>query len=187
MPWEITRRLEEHYELPAYDAAILSDQRTVAMYFEACVAAGADAKLASNWVMTEVLRVLKERSWEMDEWSARVPAARLAELVRGVGEKTIPGPVAKQAFAWMVDEAGDLGALLERHGVSVRSSADDLAPLVRAVIDENPGPVTQYLNGKTATLGFLVGQVMKKSGGQAVPQVVQELLKAELAARAPSR
>jgi len=66
---------------------------------------------------------------------------------------------------------------------SAKSSSDDLLPLVRAVIDEHAGPVAQYLAGKTATLGFLVGQVMKKSGGQAVPQVVQELLKAELAGR----
>ena len=59
-------------------------------------------------------------------------------------------------------------------------------PLVRAAIDENPGPVSQYLGGKTATLGFLVGQVMKKSGGQAVPQAVKEMLEAELARRAPT-
>jgi aspartyl-tRNA(Asn)/glutamyl-tRNA(Gln) amidotransferase subunit B len=64
------------------------------------------------------------------------------------------------------------------------SSADALRPLALAVLEENPGPVAQYLAGKTATLGFLVGQVMKKSGGQAVPQVVQDLLRAELEARA---
>jgi aspartyl-tRNA(Asn)/glutamyl-tRNA(Gln) amidotransferase subunit B len=68
----------------------------------------------------------------------------------------------------------------------VQASAEDLAPLVRAAIEENPGPVAQYLGGKTATLGFLVGQVMKKSGGQAVPQTVKELLEAELARRAPT-
>ena len=58
---------------------------------------------------------------------------------------------------------------------------------MRAAIEENPGPVAQYLAGKTATLGFLVGQVMKKSGGQAVPQTVKEMLEAELASRAPTR
>ncbi len=68
----------------------------------------------------------------------------------------------------------------------VQGSADELRPLVRTVIGEHPGPVSQYLAGKTATLGFLVGQVMKKSGGQAVPQVVQELLREELAKVATS-
>ena len=84
----------------------------------------------------------------------------------------------------MVDEPGDVDALLARHAVSVRSSDADLIPLVQAALDEHPGPVAQYLAGKTATLGFLVGQVMKKSGGQAVPQAVKELLEAELKKRA---
>jgi aspartyl-tRNA(Asn)/glutamyl-tRNA(Gln) amidotransferase subunit B len=97
----------------------------------------------------------------------------------------LPGPLAKQVFGWMLDEPGDVEALLSAHGVRVQASSDELLPLVRAVLDENPGPVTQYLGGKTATLGFLVGQVMKKSGGQAVPQTVQALLREELARRAP--
>ena len=81
----------------------------------------------------------------------------------------------------MADESGSVAELLERHGVRVQSSAGDLLPLVRAVLAEHPGPVAQFRAGKTATLGFLVGQVMKKSAGQAVPQVVQDLIRAELA------
>jgi aspartyl-tRNA(Asn)/glutamyl-tRNA(Gln) amidotransferase subunit B len=134
-----------------------------------------------------VLRVLKERGWTLADWSARVPASRLATLLGRVASRDLPGPLAKQVFAWMTDEPGDVDRLLEAHGVQVRASAADLEPLVRAVLDENPGPVGQYLGGKTATLGFLVGQVMKKSGGQAVPQTVKELLEAELAKRTPAR
>ena len=134
--------------------------------------------------MTEVLRVLKERGWSLADWSARVPAARLADLLERVLARALPGPLAKQVFAWMVDQPGDVDALLARHAVSVRSSDADLIPLVQAALDEHPGPVAQYLAGKTATLGFLVGQVMKKSGGQAVPQTVKELLEAELKKRA---
>ena len=80
----------------------------------------------------------------------------------------------------MVEEPGGAGELLERHGVRAQGTPEELRPLVRAVLAENPGPVRQYLGGKSATLGFLVGQVMKKSGGQAAPQVVQELLREEL-------
>ena len=97
------------------------------------------------------------------------------------------GPLAKQVFAWMAVEDGDVAALLERHGVRVEGSAEELRPLVQAVLQEHPGPVQQYLAGKTATLCFLVGQVMKKSGGQAVPQVVQELLREALEQQAGSR
>jgi len=186
LPWARTARFVTAYGLPEYDAGILCDQRELADYFEA-VARGGDAKLASNWLMTEVLRVLKEREWPLATWTAQVPAARLAAFLAKVASRELPGPLAKQVFAWMADEPGSVPELLERHGVQVQSSAEALVPLVRAAIDENPGPVAQYLGGKTATLGFLVGQVMKKSGGQAVPQTVKELLEEELARRAPTR
>ncbi len=183
LPWAREARFALQYGLPAYDAAVLSDPRELADYFEAC-AEVADAKLASNWIMTEVLRVLKERAWDPARWTAQVPAPRMADFLRRVAAKELPGPVAKQVFAWMCDEDGDVGALLERHGVRVQGSADELRPLVEQVLAANPMPVAQYLAGEAKTLGFLTGQVMKASGGQAVPQVVQELLRAALAERA---
>jgi aspartyl-tRNA(Asn)/glutamyl-tRNA(Gln) amidotransferase subunit B len=184
LPWARAERFVARYGLPGYDAGILCDQRELADYFEA-VAEGGDAKLASNWLMTEVLRVLKEREWTLPSWVAQVPAGRMAGFLAKVASRELPGPLAKQVLAWMADEPGDVAELLARHGVKVQASAEDLAPLVRAAIEENPGPVAQYLGGKTAALGFLVGQVMKKSGGQAVPQTVKALLEAELARRSP--
>ncbi len=185
LPWAREARFVAEYGLPEYDAGILCDQRELADYFEA-VARGGDAKLASNWLMTEVLRVRKEREWSAAEWNARVPAARMAGFLAKVASRELPGPLAKQVLVWMADEPGEVADLLARHQVRVQASADDLRPLVLAAIAENPGPVAQYLGGKTATLGFLVGQVMKKSGGQAVPQAVKEMLEAELAGRAPA-
>jgi aspartyl-tRNA(Asn)/glutamyl-tRNA(Gln) amidotransferase subunit B len=179
LPWTRAARFVAAYGLPAYDAAVLCDQRALADYYEAC-AAKVDAKLASNWVMTEVLRTLKDRDGTLEDWARRVPPERMIGFLARVESKDLPGPIAKQVFAWMGDEPGDVAELLARHGVRVQASVDELVPLVREVIDENPGPVQQYLKGKTVTLGFLVGQVMKKSGGQAVPQTVQELLKREL-------
>jgi len=184
LPWQREARLVAQYALPAYDASVLADPPELAAYFEA-VAASSDAKSASNWVMTEVLRVLKERDWTLDEWAAQVPAARLAELLARVSSRELPGPLAKQVFAWMTVEQGDVAALLSRHGVAVQSSADTLRPLVIAVLDEHPEAVQQFLAGRAATFGFLVGQVMRRSNGQAVPQVVQQLLQAELASRTP--
>jgi aspartyl-tRNA(Asn)/glutamyl-tRNA(Gln) amidotransferase subunit B len=180
LPWRRAERLVSQYGLPDYDAGVLCDQRELADYYEA-TARSTDGKLASNWIMTEVLRVLKERDWSTSDWRDRVPAERLADLLGRVARRELPGPLAKQVFGWMTDEPGTVDELLGRHEVKVQSSNADLAPLVRAVIEENPGPVAQYRGGKTATLGFLVGQVMKKSGGQAVPQTVRELLEAELA------
>jgi aspartyl-tRNA(Asn)/glutamyl-tRNA(Gln) amidotransferase subunit B len=179
LPWACAARLASQYGLPAYDVAVLTDQRDLADYYEGCARQG-DGKLASNWVMTEVLRVLKERGWALAEWRRRVPPERMSRFLARVAAKELPGPLAKQVFAWMIDEPGDVPELLERHGVQVRGSAEELRPLIRRVLEENPGPVGQYLGGRAATLGFLVGQVMKESGGQAVPQMVQELLRAEL-------
>jgi aspartyl-tRNA(Asn)/glutamyl-tRNA(Gln) amidotransferase subunit B len=185
LPWSRAARLETHYGSPAYDAGVLTDQRELADYYEAC-AEGADGKMASNWIMTEVLRALKSCGWSVEQWAVQVPPGRLRDLLSRVSSRALPGPVAKQVFGWMLEESGGIDELLARHDVRVQGSADELAPLVREVIEEHPGPVAQYLGGKTATLGFLVGQVMKKSGGQAVPQVVQELVRAELERRAQS-
>ena len=183
LPWAREQRLATQYGIPAYDAGVLCEQRELADYFEA-LAGGVDGKLASNWLMTEVMRVLNERGWTIAAWAARVPPARLGDLLARVHRRELPGPLAKQVFGWLVDEDGGIEALLAGHGVRVQASEEELVPLVRQVIEANPGPVGQYLGGKTSTLGFLVGQVMKKSGGQAVPQTVQALLKAELDKRA---
>jgi aspartyl-tRNA(Asn)/glutamyl-tRNA(Gln) amidotransferase subunit B len=180
LPWERAQRFVA-LGLPAYDAAVLTEQRELADYFEAC--AGSEPKLASNWIMVEVLRALRERGWTLGDWTRRVPPGRMSEFLGKVGVRELPGPLAKQVFEWLADEDGSVGELLERHGVRVQGAVGDLMPLIQAVIAEHPGPVAQYRAGKTATFGFLMGQVMKKSGGQAVPQVVQRLLEEALATR----
>jgi aspartyl-tRNA(Asn)/glutamyl-tRNA(Gln) amidotransferase subunit B len=185
LPWARAARLVERGGVPVYDATVLTEHRELADYFEAA-AGSADAKLASNWIMTEVLRVLKEKEWSLEEWITRVPAERLAEFLGRVAQRELPGPLAKRVFAWMIEEPGDVAAVLARHDVRVQSTVAELAPLVREALDEHPGPVAQALAGRAATIGFLVGQVMKKSGGQAVPQTVQELIREELERRGRS-
>ncbi|MEO5988499.1 MAG: Asp-tRNA(Asn)/Glu-tRNA(Gln) amidotransferase subunit GatB [Candidatus Eisenbacteria bacterium] len=182
LPWVRETRFIAQYGLPRYDAAVLTDLPELADYFEGC-ASGAEPKLASNWLMTEVLRVLKERDWSLERWTRQVPADRMRDFLAKVAAKELPGPLAKQAIEWLADEDGSVEELLARHGVRVQSSVEDLLPLIRQVLEEHPGPVSQYLSGRTATFGFLVGQVMKKSGGQAVPQTVSQLLQQELAGR----
>ncbi len=186
-PWQREARYREGFALPAYDAQVLTENREVSDYFEACLPStdAVGAKLASNWVMRDVLGALNERGWDMATWVSRVPAVRFREFLSKVAAKELPGPVAREMFAWLQDEDGAVAELLERHGVKVSGSADELRPIVRAVLDEHPGPVQQVLEGREATFGFLVGQVMKRSRG-AVPQVVNQLLREELAARKSS-
>jgi len=179
LPWALEARFVEAYGLKPYDAGVLSQDRALAGYFEQVVA-GLNPRAASNWVTTEALGRMNARGWGLAEWNARVSAASLNELVRRVESKMVTGPLAKQALDAMAEEGVDAQVVLARPEYQVRGGADELLPLVKAVIDEHPGPVSQYRSGKTVTLGFLVGQVMKKSGGQAVPQVVKELLEREL-------
>jgi len=186
LPWERESRLVAWSGLPAYDAAVLCESRALSDYFEA-LAASVNPKLASNWVMTEMLRVLKTRGETVESFTERVPAARFADLLRRLEGGELTGPNAKETFEAMVETGDEPAAIITARGFRVRSSADDLLPVIRAVIAENAGPVAQLRAGKTATFGFLVGQVMKKTGGQASPQVVQSLLRAELDGDVPTR
>jgi len=185
LPWEREARFRDALHLPAYDAAVLTESRELSDYLEACAPEG-QKKLASNWVMTEVLRWTNERGVSVAEWSARVPAARFRDFLARVAARELPGPIAKQVFGWLAEEPGSVAELLDRHGVKVASGEATLRPLVRAVLEEHAAVVAQVLAGEERPFGFLVGQVMKKSGGQAVPQEVQRLLREELAARARS-
>ena len=187
LPWTRAARFVARYGLPAHDAAVLCEQRELADYFEAC-AGVAGGKSASHWVMTEVLRVVHERGGSLAGFAARVPGERLGGLLARVVAGELPGPLAKQAFDWMLLEEGGVDELLARHGVHAMGTAADLRPLVLEVLGEHAEAVSQYLGGRSRTLDFLVGQVMKKSRGQAAPQTVQELLLEELARRAgPAR
>jgi aspartyl-tRNA(Asn)/glutamyl-tRNA(Gln) amidotransferase subunit B len=168
------------FGLPAYDAGVLSQDRALASYVEQ-VASLASPKAASNWVMGEALGRMNARGWSLAQWESQVSAASLGELVQRIEAKSLTGPLAKQALDVMAEEGADAATVLAHPEYQVRGGADELLPLVQAVIQEHPGPVSQYRGGKSQTMGFLVGQVMKKSGGQAVPQVVKELLEKELA------
>jgi aspartyl-tRNA(Asn)/glutamyl-tRNA(Gln) amidotransferase subunit B len=176
LPWDRARRFVATYGLPEYDAEVLTTERVLADYYEAVVRSSVDAKKASNWVMTEVLRHTKDRP--LADWIERVPAAVLADAIGRVENVTLTAGAAKEILERLFRDGGDPAALFAAH--AARGSDDELLPLVRAVIAEHPGPVEQYRRGKTVTLGFLVGQVMKKSEGRAVARRVQELLQTEL-------
>jgi aspartyl-tRNA(Asn)/glutamyl-tRNA(Gln) amidotransferase subunit B len=182
LPWAREARLVGTHGLPAYDAAVLCESRDLSDYFEA-VAGSVGAKLASNWTMTELLRALKARGETVTAWAARVPAARFAALLQRLEANEITGPNAKQVFEEMAETGADPLEIIAARGFKVRSSSGDLLPVIAAVLDEHPEPVAQFVAGRTATFGFLVGQVMKRTGGQAAPAVVQELLRAEIAKR----
>jgi aspartyl-tRNA(Asn)/glutamyl-tRNA(Gln) amidotransferase subunit B len=178
LPADKRRRFVAEYGLPDYDAGVLTLFRELADYYEAVAKASGNPKAASNWVMTEVMRKLKEDDRPLA--SCPVPPARLAELVALIDQGTITGKIAKDVFEKMWTSGEPARVIVEREGLTQVSDEGAIEAAVREVIGSAPDQVATYRKGKTGTLGWFVGQVMKKTGGRANPQVVNALLKKHL-------
>ncbi|MDF3128352.1 Asp-tRNA(Asn)/Glu-tRNA(Gln) amidotransferase subunit GatB [Kiritimatiellaeota bacterium B1221] len=173
-------RFVEELGLPEYDAGVLVADVEVADYFEAvCASANGNAKSASNWVMTEVMRVLSERGQGASELN--VSADALGKLILLVDKKVLNNSKAKEVFAVLLEEGGDPDAIVKDKGWAQVSDSSALESFVNQVIEENPSVVEDYRGGKGAALQFLMGQVMRLSKGKANPKMVLELLKERLA------
>jgi aspartyl-tRNA(Asn)/glutamyl-tRNA(Gln) amidotransferase subunit B len=172
------RRLVEAYGLPDYDAVQLTQSRALAVYFETAVAAGAPAKLASNWIMGELARKLKELG--ADAASSSVPAGQLAELVVLVERGTISGSIAKSVLERMFATGRSAGEIVAAEGLTQIDDDSQIVSLIAEVLARHADAVEQFRGGKATTFGFLVGQVMKAAKGKASPARVNELLKKAL-------
>ena len=168
------------FGLPEYDAGVLTQSPELAAYFEAVARGVASPKQASNWVMGEVLRTLNDRG--LDVSAAPLPPAALAGLLRLVEKGTISGSIAKDVFAKMFDSGRAAEEIVAAEGLAQIGDEDAVLAIVREVIAENAGPVAEYRAGKQKTFGFLVGQVMKRSGGKANPALANKVLTRELTA-----
>ena len=178
LPQALETRLEAQYGIPAYDARVLASTRAIAGYFEEVAGLCGDGKLASNWVMNEVMRLLKEG--DGDPGALRVTAPHLGGMLRGIVAGTISGKIGKIVFEEMAATGESPEAIIQARGLSQISDPAALDGLVRQVIAAHPGPVQDYRNGKEASLQFLIGQVMKASKGRAEPKQLREKLLAAL-------
>ena len=179
LPRARRQRFVAAYGLPAYDAALLTQSRALAEYYEAAVRDFPQPKLVSNWVMSELLRELPgddERAIEQ----ATVTPSRLAGLLRLIDDGTISGKIAKTVFETMVRTGEEAAAIVRREGLTQVADAGALAAMVASAIAGNPKAVEDYRKGKTAAAKAFVGQVMKASGGKANPTMVSKLVEAEL-------
>jgi len=169
-------------KLPEYDAEVLTSRRDLADYFEAVVAAHPNAKAASNWVMGDVLRLVKERKLDealvITEWP--VSAAHLGELIALIDAGTISGKIAKTVFEEMVAGGGAPGAIVEARGLVQVSDEGPILAAIDQVLAAHPDKVADFRAGKDKLLGFFVGQVMKATEGKANPPLVNRLLAAKL-------
>ncbi len=171
-------RYVEEFGLPAYDASILTGTKRLADIFEATVALGASPKKASNWLMVETLRLLREHGEEADQ--LRFSPEHLARLIALTEEGAINSTVAKEVFEQIFLEDVDPEAYVEEHGLKTVNDAGALEAVVQKVLTNNPKVVEEYKGGKEKVLGFLVGQVMKEMKGKANPAMAGDLLKQKM-------
>jgi aspartyl-tRNA(Asn)/glutamyl-tRNA(Gln) amidotransferase subunit B len=179
LPWVRQARFVSDYGLPEYDAQVLTENRDVADYFEATVAACGDAKACSNWVMGDLLRQLNETGCAPG--SCPVPPRRLAELIGLIKDGTISHNIAQQVFPKMWAQGLAPAEIIEAEGLALISDQGELEQQVTAAIAANPKAVADYKNGKEKALGAIVGQVMRATKGQANAQMVNELVLRQLA------
>ena len=172
------QRFIAEYEVPEYDAVILTSNKALACYFEACVTLYPHPKTVSNWVMGELLRELNHAGIEAD--ASPMPPERLVELLRLVDEGTISLKVARDIFPDLYASGKTPAQIVQEKGLTQVSDEKALGAFVEEVLAKNPSQVAQFKEGKQQVLGFLVGQVMKTSGGKANPGKVNELLKKAL-------
>ena len=167
-------RLVGEYGLPEYDAEIITATRAMAEYFDATVVAGADAKLASNWIMGELSKHLN--AGEMTIENSPVSAQNLAALIALIGKGTISSKIAKKVFEEMWSSGNDPEKIVKEKGLVQITDTKAIEAIVDKAIADNPKAVSDY----PKSMGFLVGQVMKASKGKANPGLVNKLIKEKL-------
>jgi len=171
-------RFVREYGIPVYDAEVLTTSKDLAHYFEACVEAYPQPKAASNWIMTELLRELKNSGHEIVD--CPIPPDRLAGLLKMIDNGTISGKIAKTVFEEMYRTGRPAEGIVKEKGLTQISDKGALEALIDEVLQSHPNEREAYRQGKTQLLGFFVGQVMKRSQGKANPGKVNELLKKKL-------
>jgi aspartyl-tRNA(Asn)/glutamyl-tRNA(Gln) amidotransferase subunit B len=179
LPQELRERLVREHGIPAYDAEILTESRSLAAYFEEAARRAGNAKLAANWIMTEVNAVRNRTGQAIEDFP--IGADRLGDLVLMIASDAISGKIGKQVFERMLTEPGSPREIVERHGLSPIQDDASLLALAREIVAAHPGPAGEVRAGKEKTFAFLVGQAMKASRGRAHPEKVQEALRKALA------
>ena len=169
------KRYVDEFELPEYDAKILTSVKKLADFFEETTALCGKPKKVSNWLMGETMRLLKEH--EMDAEDISFSPANLAKIIAFTEDGTINGTVAKEVFEQVFTKDIDVAKYVEEHGLKTVNDEGALRETVAKVIADNPKSVEDYRNGKEKAIGFLVGQTMKAMKGKANPGMVNKMLK----------
>jgi len=178
MPQQARERLIKEYELPEYDAALLTLTPDYLAFFDECILEYKDGKAISNWMMGELNKLLNQNNMDMAE--CKIKPAAMAEMLQLIDDGSISGKMAKDVFAEMFETGKKPQEVIKEKGLEQISDEDTIRAIIEEVISNNPKVVEDFLNGKKKAAGFLVGQVMKATKGQANPALVNEILAEKL-------
>ncbi len=171
-------RFVRDYGIPKYDAGILTLTKSMANYYEETLKYAPDAKLVSNWIMSEMMAVMKERKQEASEFIVR--PKQMGELLNLVITNAISGKIAKTVFEEMCETGSDPKTIVEKKGLLQITDRNEIEKIIDHMLELNQKQLQEYLSGKEAVFSHFVGQVMKLSRGKANPQLTNELLKVKL-------
>jgi aspartyl-tRNA(Asn)/glutamyl-tRNA(Gln) amidotransferase subunit B len=174
LPLAKRERFVKDYQIPAYDAGVLTADKALSNYYEEVVRLCASPKAASNWVMGDVLRFLNEE--KRDIRNCPISAAHLAKMIKRIEEGKIHGKQAKEIIVEMYKTGKDPDTIIAEKGMVQITDRVQLISTATATIGEYPQQFNDYRSGKDKLFGFFVGQMMKKTQGKANPQLVNEIL-----------
>jgi aspartyl-tRNA(Asn)/glutamyl-tRNA(Gln) amidotransferase subunit B len=178
LPSEKRERFIREYQIPEYDAEILTSTKAMANYYEECIRLLPEPKTVSNWMMGELLRELKRDEREIDQ--CPVTPQHLAEMLKMMKEGTISGKIAKDVFEEMYRTGDQPAKIVKEKGWIQILDGGEIERAIQRVIEANPKLVEDYQKGKEKLFGFFVGEVMKETKGKANPKLVNELLRKKL-------
>ena len=180
LPEERKNRFVTEFNIPEYDAEILTSSRPLADYYEQAITVTNDYKSASNWIMGDVLKIVKEDKIEIADFP--ISAKNIGKLIELINDNTISGKIAKDVFPEMLKSNEDPAKIVKDKNLVQITDRSALDKIIEEIISSNQPQVQQYIGGKESVIGFFVGQVMKATQGKANPKAVNELLVIKLKA-----
>ncbi len=178
LPLQKVDRFVSDYGLPVYDAQVLTQEKSIADYFEEVVKLYNKPKLVSNWIMSEFLHHLNED--KIDIYESNISPEMLSEMLKLIDDGTISGKIGKTVFQEMYKSGKSPQEIIKEKGLVQIKDQDFIEKIVEQVINDNPDVVKKYKSGKKGVIGFFVGQVMKQTRGKANPELVNKVLREKL-------
>jgi len=178
LPYKKRHKYVSEFGLSAYDARILSDEIYMATFFEETVKYGAEPKIASNWITSDISGYLKANKQDFRE--IKMTSKNLAEMISLISNNTISGKIAKDILPEIIETNISPKKLVDQKGLAMISDSSSLEIIVDDLINNHPEEVKAYKNGKTKLLGFFVGQLMKQTKGKADPKLANKIISSKL-------